>query len=363
MIRKSFTFEGRRYWIKAQTERECYEKMALKKRDLEEGRVIINESTTVKAWCTYWVETYKRPSVSKTWCGQLEGILKNHVYPTIGNLKVKDVKPIHLQKVINNMSGKSSSSIAKTKIVLNEIFRDAKNNNMILDNPAERIIEPKAADSKGRRALTAAERKLIEEVAEYSRGGLFVLIMLNCGLRPGEVIALQWRHVDLKNKNIKVEQSLKRDGEIGAPKTKAGNRIVPIPDDLVDRLTKMRGEPFSHVCTDTHGNKFNGTSIHRLWVSFVRDCNIKLGCAVYKNAIVPPYRFPGDITLYNFRHTYCTDLQAKGVPINVAKELMGHSNISTTAKIYTHWSEQSYENARDLINGKTSNCDGERDQN
>ncbi|MDD2217639.1 MAG: tyrosine-type recombinase/integrase [Eubacteriales bacterium] len=53
---------------------------------------------------------------------------------------------------------------------------------------------------------------------------------------------------------------------------------------------------------------------------------------------------------YCLRHTYCTDLQDAGVPINVAKELMGHSDISVTAKIYTHRTETSYNNAKDLIN-------------
>ena len=43
-----------------------------------------------------------------------------------------------------------------------------------------------------------------------------------------------------------------------------------------------------------------------------------------------------DLTPYCLRHTFCTDLQRAGVPINVAKELMGHSDISITANIYTH---------------------------
>ena len=50
------------------------------------------------------------------------------------------------------------------------------------------------------------------------------------------------------------------------------------------------------------------------------------------------------------RHTYCTDLQAAGVPINVAKELMGHSDIALTARIYTHKSEEAFESAAALMN-------------
>ena len=54
--------------------------------------------------------------------------------------------------------------------------------------------------------------------------------------------------------------------------------------------------------------------------------------------------------MYCLRHTYCTDLQAAGVPINVARELMGHASISTTAEIYTHGSAESFEDAREKLN-------------
>lgn len=57
-----------------------------------------------------------------------------------------------------------------------------------------------------------------------------------------------------------------------------------------------------------------------------------------------------DLVPYCLRHTYCTDLQSAGVPINVARELMGHSDISITAKIYTHHSEIDFDNAKQLIN-------------
>jgi len=58
-----------------------------------------------------------------------------------------------------------------------------------------------------------------------------------------------------------------------------------------------------------------------------------------------------DFVPYCLRHTYCTDLQAKGVPINIAKYLMGHSDIKVTASIYTHMTEQTIDDAARLING------------
>lgn len=58
-----------------------------------------------------------------------------------------------------------------------------------------------------------------------------------------------------------------------------------------------------------------------------------------------------DLDLYDLRHTYCTDMEKKGVPINIAKYLMGHSDISVTAIIYTHADDETVEQARALIDG------------
>lgn len=63
-----------------------------------------------------------------------------------------------------------------------------------------------------------------------------------------------------------------------------------------------------------------------------------------------PFDGVGDLVPYDFRHTYCTDLQDAGVPINVARKLMGHSDISLTSRIYTHHSDESIEDARNRLN-------------
>ena len=69
------------------------------------------------------------------------------------------------------------------------------------------------------------------------------------------------------------------------------------------------------------------------------------GATVYRNQITKSTLAP-DLEPYLLRHTFCTDCQAAGVPINVAKELMGHSDISVTAKIYTHMVDEVFEQNR-----------------
>jgi site-specific recombinase XerD len=79
-----------------------------------------------------------------------------------------------------------------------------------------------------------------------------------------------------------------------------------------------------------------------------------MGATVYRNQIIKS-AVAADLTPYCLRHTYCTDLQNAGVPINVAKYLMGHSNISVTVNIYTHTTEKTLREAAQFINAATDN--------
>lgn len=76
---------------------------------------------------------------------------------------------------------------------------------------------------------------------------------------------------------------------------------------------------------------------------------IEMGDEIYRNEIIKSM-VPDDFFLYNLRHTFCTDLQSAGVPINVARELMGHSSIEVTSKIYMHHSDLSMADALEKMN-------------
>lgn len=350
MPRETFTFDGKRYDVTAKTEKELAVKVAEKKKALEEGSVIINKSTTVKKWTEEWLQTYVEPNVSDATLYAYKCRIKNYITPAIGSMRLIDVRPLHLRKILNGAAGCSRDHIKKIRYTLVQIFTKAQRNQLILNNPAEDLEIPKA-ENNTRRSITDAERACILKVAETHPAGLWVKLMLYCGLRPQETAALQGRHVDLKGGNLKVENALKRhDNSIGNTKSRSGKRTVPIPDILLPDLKALKVEPYEYLFKNQNGSHMTTAGMRTRWRSFKRAMNIEMGCTTFKNAVVPPYRVAEDLVPYCLRHTYCTDLQDAGVPINVAKELMGHSDISITAKIYTHHSETSYNNAKELIN-------------
>ena len=351
MFRRTFTFEGKRYYISGKTEEEVIEKMVRRKMELEEGRNRITRNTIYKEWFSEWLETYKRPSVSVSWSKTIKDIGKSIIVAEIGNYRLKDIKPLHVQRILNDKADMSQSYLKIIYIIMSESMRIAVKNGLMIENPCDSVTIPKGKKPEKRRAITPKERKYILRTCEKHRAGLFYLIMLYCGLRPGEVGALQWRNVDLKNKVLTVDSAIKPDGSIGTPKSDSGYRRVPIPEPLVDKLEVIpHRSPFDFVCTNAHGEQLTKSSIKQQWKSFKRQLNIEMGCRTFKGALVPPYPVADDLVPYCLRHTYCTDLQAAGVPINVARELMGHSDISITSKIYTHSSEESFESATSAIN-------------
>jgi len=355
--RKTFTYEGKRYSVYGDTLQQVYEKMGKRMAELESGKKRISKNMTFSDWSEEWLIAYKEHTVSKETYRVYQSNLRRHILPLLGPMPIKNIKAIHCQRVLNDMSGFSAKMLNRITQLMIAIFEDALDNGLIFSNPARKLKLPKGSKST-RRAITKTERKYILQVAETHPAGVMILLMLYCGLRPAEVSALQWRHIDLDEKIISVEQSSKRSGGVGAPKSSAGIRKVPIPDKLAFRLNRINPkEPFGFVCQNQKGGRLNASSMHRRWKSFVDTMNVAMGCETTPNGKpLPPFRVADDLVPYCFRHTYCTDLRDAGVDITVARVLMGHSSIAITAHVYTHQTDVALKNAVDKINqqGATS---------
>lgn len=137
---------------------------------------------------------------------------------------------------------------------------------------------------------------------------------------------------------------------VGKSKTEAGTgRKIPIPPQLKSALIKHKlkgqNDKWVFVRYKNHQLPLDENAFYHAWHNFCREMDIANGATVYRNQITKSTLAP-DLEPYLLRHTFCTDCQAAGVPLNVAKELMGHSDISVTAKIYTHMVDEVFEQNR-----------------
>lgn len=335
--RKSARFGGKKYEATGKTEREAMMKLAEKLAAAKRGENTINGNMSVNAWFNQWLRLYKEPKglTSKS-LGMYEEKYQAYIKPRIGTMRLCDVKDVHLQEIMNEQAGKSISHIKKVRMVLQEMFRRARQSRLILYDPAELLELPAAAPSK-RRPLSPTERAALEAVATTHPAGLWALTLLHTGMRPGEAAALTWADVDFEGDSIRI-RGAKESGSsaIKGPKTKAGVRVLPhIPAAIRPGLeAAARGKTAKDfVFPGPDGRVMSDTVTRLRWKAIVRAMDIHMGATVFRNQITQSKIEPG-LVLYSLRHAFATDCAAAGVPIDTVRWLMGHEDIQTTANVY-----------------------------
>lgn len=391
---KYFTFEGKRYHVRGGTEPELYMNYARMLSDLEQGVRRLDKDTTVRQWSEEWLEVYKKGKITQKSYDTYPQKLDGYILPAIGRMKLKDVTDVHLQRLMNEQEGKSFSHCTKVRMVLREMFGQAVQSRILTYDPARKLKLPTYAKGE-RRSLTAAERSAVLAVAATHRAGLWVKMILYCGLRPGETLALKWKDIDFDAGVIHVHEAKESGSKtIKAPKTDAGIRTVPVVSHFLRELKQARRSPFLNVFTQADQKTvMTEASMRNMWRYFLRLVDIQMAetalkaiaqeknkerrkhllrqlesdlpktqverrikegnlKCTFKNKVVIhglTEQQREELTPYCLRHTYCTDLQRAGVPLNVAKYLMGHADISTTANIYTHTTDDVIQDAADKM--------------
>ena len=347
---ETFLWNGKRIYCYGKTEQEAHDNAVRKKALLEANVQRSKSRLTVSKWANQWLKDYKQGSVGDAWYKQTEGIIRNHILPSIGGKLLRDVTAADINRLMNSKANLSVSHQRKIAQIILQIFDSAVENDLIVKVPTRRIKTSVGKQNKVSRTLTEQERSLTLAVADkHPQDGLFFLIMLFCGCRPQEVARLKMSDYDKETKTLYVHEARKADGSVGEPKSESGTRLIPVPDYLAERLDKLNKKQSELICTSKQGHPLTKTSQKRMWYRFKRYMDIENGAVTFRGGIVKS-TLADDLRPYCYRHTYCTDLQDAGVPITVAKDLMGHADIKVIAQIYTHKSLKSFEDARQKIN-------------
>lgn len=337
--RTSFTFDGIRYHVNADSERELIEKKTNKLRDLKEGKVTIGENMPVKKWAVMAFDTYKHGIKPET-RRNIDYRMEKHVYSVIGMMPIRSVRSINLQQILNNASDCSAWTIDKLTQEIRFIFSTAYKNKVIIENPAENLVKPTGKRKETRRSITEVEKKHFFAVCKKDQRFSLFLLMYNCGCRPAEAIKAIGRDIEIIDGVPQLH--------IRGTKSANADRYVPIPDDFYAEIRNT--PPFAPIAPNRQGEAHTEATYKRLRESLYRAMNISMGCKVFRNALIPPYPLAPDFEPYCLRHTYCTELAKSGVDVRTAQKLMGHSSIQITADIYTHIDQSDIAKASQKIN-------------
>lgn len=344
--KRTFRYGERVYSVYGYTKAELIRKETERREALRRGELIVESNMTVSEWAEQFIKAYKENDMKPYVLNNYEYTLKHYVLEQIGSTRMKNVKPIMCQNILNGLSDKSESTIKKVYLQMNEMFKRAVENKLIAENPASSVTKPRGT-TKHRRALTVQEEEAFLKAVKKHPHGLLYMLMWGCGCRPSEAEAVCGRDIQLKE-----------DGNlylhIRGTKTRNSDRYVPIPPAVAEMLPDDP-EPFLPLVMTAKGNAISPRRQRGSWSAMERLMNIELGCKSYRNQLIPPYPLADDLCSYCLRHTFCTNLQKRGVDIRIAQKLMGHSDIRMTANIYTHTDLDQISGCYSIIIGEVTN--------
>ena len=325
---------------------ELKEKETAIRLQLGRGLDVLSQRDSFDTWADDWIRLKKSAKITDKqksnyqrgvtfWKEALNGY-------EIGQIRADDIERplVSLQE-----KGYAARTINFYRSTVHQIMQRAVGR-VISSNPVDlvQLTEP-GQKAEQRRALSAEEQKWIWETPH--RGQPVAVIMMLSGLRRGELAALTWNDVDLKERTITVNKSIEYPPNEPPrlrhlTKSAAGMRTVDIPQKLADYMAAMPKDNML-VIHSAKGGVMTESAWLSLWGSYMRILNIKYG--VRTPVDLERMKKPGQhrfdmtiprITLHWLRHTFCTLLYLSGVDVVQACAQMGHADIATTLKIYTH---------------------------
>ncbi|WP_053914681.1 tyrosine recombinase XerC [Streptomyces sp. TP-A0875] len=370
-IRKDGTYHGRVYVtttsgirkrvsVYGKTRDEVRQKITELQAQENQGIPVPDTNMNLEDYLTYWLATvvkvHRRP---KTYQGY-ESVARVHLVPGLGRKKIRTLRAAEVRTWLARVAAEcqcckhgwdkerteskccavgecckallSRRMVQSIHAVLRNALQNAVREELIVRNVAQLVQVPTPSYDTGKGLSVADARLLLRESADDRLHALYVLALV-LGMRRGELLGLRWDAVDLDRQTLIVERALQRvAGELRLvrPKTVASVRTVPLPPAVVKALTEHREQQAQEraaagtewkehglIFTSRIGTPLEPDNLRRSWYPL----RARLGL---------------EIRFHDLRHSAVSLLLDLGVPPHVVRQIVGHSDIGVTMKVYAH---------------------------
>ena len=326
------------------SQRVVVEKMQELRKKRDDNYYIENKNITLEEWLKEWMKVYKKPYISpRTYQGYVEK--SKTILEHLGNMQLQKIELYHLQKFISDLQNEGKS-LRHYYSILKMCFDDAIMCRHISLNPTRNLKLP-SMRRKELNIMTKEEQLVFEGFMKKYRMGTAYIVLVNTGLRAGELSGLTWKDVDFENKALYVRRGMqkittydddfnkvKRERKVTDVKTENSYRVVPMLDKVVRILQEYKkkvqaeqeelaelGEGFKDddfIFKTKYNHPITSEYLRKTCQGICKSNNFR------------------KVGIHELRHTFATRSIEAGIDLRVLQEILGHASYSTTADIYVH---------------------------
>ncbi len=339
---------GTRFSHTAPTRKECQEWLKKITSEAEMGLDYKGAQQTFEEFLETWLANI-RTSVRPVTFYQYQMTCKRYILPTLGQIKLNQVKPGLIQKLYAEklQSGLGARTVEIIHSVLHRAFVQAVKLEILGRNPVDATTPPKV-EEKEMRFFDESQVSLFLLAARGDKNEIVYHLAIATGMRQSELLGLKWSDLDWQKKTITIQRQLKRlfrgEGYFSPPKTRNGRRSVMLGDVTLAKLREqwerlkvlrqMAGSLWQEndlIFPSSIGTPKNQSNLYREFKELIRQSGLP------------------DIRFHDLRHTAATLLLNHGVPPIVVSRRLGHYKVSMTLDIYGHLMPEIQDTAAKLI--------------
>lgn len=347
------TGKPRRKTFYGKTRREVAEKLNAVLHEIQQGSYIEPSQVTVEQWLTDWLEGRKPHIEESTW-SSYEVMTRCHITPTLGKVKLKDLRTRDIQALLNDKLTEDLSprTVKYIYTTLNMALKQAAKERLIAYNPAEGTELPKQT-KKEMKTLTRQEVAQFLQVAKESRHYPAFLLELAAGLRRGELLAVKWETIDFSKRTLSIKEQLVRAKEglkFKGLKTVKSRRTLTLPSDIIEmlrihkkrqaELKLMLGPAYEDndllFCTED-GKPLDPKNFVRHFKGLLKKAGL-------------------DVRFHDLRHTFATLSLEAGIPVKTVQDMLGHTTSAMVMDVYGHVTQDMHEAAAATIGEVLAEC-------
>jgi integrase len=326
--------QGKRVTNYFKTQREGLDWLQQMRNQIRAGLTFTGAQLPLREFLSQWLGSIRESVKGKT-LHQYGQIVRDHIAPRLGNIKLKDLRPDQIQALYNEKldSGISARTVILIHAVLHRALKHALKQGIIGRNPTDAVNRPKFR-RKEMCTLSDNQVRTLLLVVKDTRFEALFWIAVSTGLRQGELLGLRWSDLDWQSRRLHVQRQLQRVTgglEFTEPKSAAGNRVVVLGEEAIAKLRKHQNiliqekqkaeekwEEHDLIFPSSHGTPLDHRNLYRFFKLFLKD------------AALPDIRF------HDLRHTAATLMLQQGIHPKVVQERLGHADITLTLNTYSH---------------------------